>query len=372
MVTLESSKLFSRLPAAELKKLRELGREIQVPARQTIFHEGDSSDGLYLVKSGEVQISVLLNSGERRVLSHVPPGEIFGEMTLLDNAPRSASASTERNTSVHFVPREGMIELLKRSPEFALQLVQEVSARLREFNQKYIREVLQAERMALVGRFASSIIHDLKNPLTIINIAADLACLEKVTPEMRQTAQRRIAQQIERITDLVNDILDFTRGPASAPVLTETEYSQFVCGVIEQLQRDVLQKGISIEFENPPPAIKLPLNPARLTRVFYNLILNAIEAMPEGGKIKLRFELADDEVLTEIEDTGTGIPPQIADRLFEAFCTFGKTKGTGLGLCICQRTIEEHRGTISASNRPCGGAVFRFTLPRASGVAVTH
>jgi signal transduction histidine kinase len=86
--------------------------------------------------------------------------------------------------------------------------------------------------------------------------------------------------------------------------------------------------------------------------------------MPEGGRLKLRYHLTEDAVVTEIEDSGTGIAPEILDHLFEAFVTFGKPRGTGLGLSITQRIIEEHGGKISARNQPGGGAIFSFTLPR--------
>jgi len=316
------------------------------------------------VRAGQVQISVLVGAGEPRVLSHVLPGDVFGEMTLLDNAPRSASASAEGETTVYFVPREPMVEVLKRSPHLSLQLVQEICGRLREFNRQYLREVLQAERMALVGRFASSIVHDLKNPLTVITMATDLASLESATREVRQTAQERIARQVDRITGMVNDILEFTRGTPSVPAFTRADYGRFVKSVIEEIQRDMPLIAISIAWENEPPSFKLSINPARLARVFYNLILNAVDALPEGGTIKLRFQSIDKEIVTEIEDNGKGIAPSIAGHLFEAFSTHGKTKGTGLGLCICQRIVEEHGGRISARSQPGGGAVFRFTLPK--------
>ena len=107
----------------------------------------------------------------------------------------------------------------------------------------------------------------------------------------------------------------------------------------------------------------LPLNPKRLRRVFYNLIHNATDAMPGGGKITLRFRQAGGEVITEIEDSGPGIAPEIAEKLFDAFATYGKAHGTGLGLSISKKIIEDHRGRISARNEPGRGAVFSFALP---------
>lgn len=364
MVALESSKLFSRLPAAELKRIRAVARELQFAPGQEIFREGDAGDGVYVVKSGQVQISGVVGPGQSHVFAMILPGDMFGEMAMLDNQPRSAFASAAGETVVYFIPRDEIVALLKHSPDLAITLVQETSGRLREFNRQYVRKVLQAERMALVGRFASSIVHDLKNPLTIIGIASELACLENATPEMRKTAQERIAKQVDRITHLVDDILEFTRGSAVTPAFTEVDYGAFVKGLVEEFQHEVALKAVTIEFENPPPILKLSFNPHRLSRVFYNLILNAVDAMPEGGKIRLRFHITDSEVVTEIEDSGQGIPAEVRDQMFEAFVTFGKARGTGLGLSICKKILEEHQGKISARNQPDGGAVFAFSLPR--------
>src|SRR6185436_19655910 len=106
MVPLESSKLFSQLPAAELKQLRAFVREIPFPSGREIFKEGNPGDGVYVVKSGEVHISAVIGTGERRVFSTLVPGEFFGEMSVLDNLPRSACAIAETDSVLFFIPRE--------------------------------------------------------------------------------------------------------------------------------------------------------------------------------------------------------------------------------------------------------------------------
>ena len=364
MVSLESSKLFSQLPQTDLRKLQEVTREIHFKDGDQIFKEGDPGDGVYVVKAGAVQISGLLSSGQRQLFSRVLPGDVFGEMSVLDDLPRSATASAEKATTVFFVPRDPMVKLLRTSPDLAISLVQEISRRLREFNQQYMQQVLQAERMALVGRFASSIVHDLKNPLTIISMATDTACNETATPEMRLIARERIDRQVDRITSLVNDILEFTRGSQSNQAFTLVDYAGLCRSLIDEIQQEVLPKGVRIEWENEPPAVKLPLNPKRLSRVFYNLIHNAVDMMPNGGRVWIRFGVTDESVITEIRDNGPGIAPQVLDHIFDAFVTYGKQRGTGLGLSISQRIVEEHFGNLTARNHPSGGAVFTIVLPK--------
>src|ERR1043165_1091633 len=117
-------------------------------------------------------------------------------MAIIDNEPRSASATTAGETSVFYLSREVVYHLLERSPILAVSLIREFSHRMREFNKQYIDEALQAERLTLVGRFARSIVHDFKNPLNVIGLSAEMAAMERATPDMRQTAKNRIRKQI--------------------------------------------------------------------------------------------------------------------------------------------------------------------------------
>jgi len=363
MVTLESCALFRRLTPQELRLVQGAALEKKFSPDQEIFKEGDTGDGVYIVRDGAVQISGIVGKNVRHIFSTVRPGEIFGEMAVLENKPRSASALATVETSVFFIPRDAMLQLVESSPHLSLELLREISHRLREFNRQYIQEVLQTERLALVGRFARSIVHDLKNPLNIISITAEMAGMEKSTTELRRLSKLRIMKQVDRISDLVNEILEFTQGSSVTFVPAPMDYNIFVQQLVDEIRPEIDLKSATIEFENQPPAVKMLLNPKRLRRVFYNLIHNATDAMPGDGKIILRFSVVGNDVVTEIEDTGPGIAPEIADRLFDAFATFGKAHGTGLGLSICKKIVEDHHGRISARNEPGRGAVFSFALP---------
>jgi signal transduction histidine kinase len=364
VLPLEACKLFSSLSSEELASLNRVTRELSFAGGTEVFKEGDAGDALYVVKSGLVQISAVIGTGERQVLSRVPPGDMFGELAIIDDQPRSATAMPEVETVVYKVPRDAMVTMLARSPQFSFSMMREMTQRLREFNRQYIRQVLQAERMALVGRFASSIVHDLKNPLTIIGIAADMACDAKTSADARVLAQTRIRKQVDRISNMVSDILEFTRGAAAVhPTLSVTEYSEFARPVLDEIAREITGKGVTVELMASVPDTKVAINPRRLGRVFYNLMFNAVDEMPEGGKIKVHFHTTDTELVTDFEDTGKGIAPEILNKLFEAFETFGKVRGTGLGLSIAKRIVDEHQGRIYARNVPNGGALFGFTLP---------
>jgi signal transduction histidine kinase len=362
-MTLESIPLLRNLKSAELQALRLITQTRQIPAGTDIFLEGSPGDGLYFVKSGLIEISG--GKTDRRVFSRLGPGEIFGEMAVIEHATRSATASAAEESEVFFVPRGEMLPFIERSPGFGFALLQQISRRLREFDRVHLRELVETESLALIGRFAQGIVHDLKNPLSIISLSAEMFDMPGVSAEIRAKSQSRIRKQVERVTDMVGDILIFTQGTRSTSQLQRNDYRAFVLDHVNDLRSEAEMRSVQVELENVPPPVHVLFDPRRLSRVFFNLAGNATDVMLNGGKLIIRFSLGQNEVVTEFEDTGPGIPHEIADKLFQPFATHGKTKGTGLGLSICKKIVEDHGGKISARGEPGRGAIFSFTLPLA-------
>src|SRR6516165_4353750 len=162
---------------------------------------------------------------------------------------------------------------------------------------------------------------------------------------------------------MIGDILQFTQGADSGAAFAVTDYRQFIQELLPELGADAKVKSVRVELQNEPPSLRLRLDARRLRRVFFNLIHNATDVMPGGGSIFLRFQQHDWEVITELEDTGPGIAPEIADRLFQPFASHGKAHGTGLGLSISKKTVEDHGGRMSVRHEPGHGAIFSFMLP---------
>ena len=362
MVPLESAELLCLLQPEEMATLRPLAVERTFAAGQEIFREGDPGDGALVVKEGLVEISGQLNLDMRQAFSLIGPGGLFGEMAVIEQLPRSACATAIQPTTVYFLPRAEMLSLIERSPGLASALLQLISRRLREFNQHYLREVVQAERLAAVGRFARSIVHDLKNPLNIIGLTTDMFCKPDASPEMRASAQDRIHKQVGRINDLITDILQFSQGDQSI-AREPVNYEAFIASIMAEHLTELATKSVQLDLVDAAPTTVLSLDVKRLRRVFINLMLNATDAMPNQGKITLRFRQDAREVVTEIADTGPGIAPEMAEKLFQPFATHGKGHGTGLGLSICKKIVEDHGGRIWARNDPAGGAIFAFSLP---------
>ena len=364
MVSLSACKLFDGLSATELNTLRGLCRVESFPAGHEIFREGDPGDAVYVIRGGSVEISTAVSGSKAQIMSRLGPGEFFGEMSVIEFKPRSATATAAEPLVVYRIPAGEMLTFIHHTPDIAVNLMREISQRLRDFNVRHVQEISQAERLSLVGRFTRSIIHDLKNPLSIIGLTAEMVAAENAPAELRQQAAARIGKQVDRINELVGEILEFTHGSGGEAVLSPTDYAEFVRHAVGELQAELESNGVAIHFENEPPAVPLRLNPPRLRRVFQNLLHNAAQAMPAGGIVLLRFTLKEGRVITEVEDTGPGIAPEIAQRMFEPFATFGKKNGTGLGLAITKRIIEDHHGRIWPEQKAGRGAIFIFSIPR--------
>jgi len=364
MVELDGVPLFRDSSKKELEDLKEISIEKKFRAGAEIFREGDKGNGLYVIKSGSVEIVHFVDGTDaRHIFSQIGAGEIFGEMAVIELRPRSATAVAAEDTVVYFLPREEMRMLLQHAPALSFKMLEAISHRLRDFNQRHLREIVDAERLALIGRFAQGIVHDLKNPLSIIGLASEIFSLPHVNEETRAKTQGRIKRKVQRINDMVGDILIFTDSKKAENRFQPTDFRKFIFDLLNDLRADAEIKSTKIELENDPPPVTVPLDARRLKRVFHNLVGNATDFMLDGGKIFLRFKSAENEVTVEIEDTGPGIAPEIADKLFQPFATHGKSHGTGLGLSICKKIVEDHGGKIWTRNEFGRGAIFCFSLP---------
>lgn len=362
-MTQPDAKPFEGVLTEELKALEHAGQMRLFPTGETVFSAGEPGDGFYVVESGLVEITAVVGANEPRVLAAIGPGDFFGEMAVLDDGPRSATARAASETRTFFFNRGELLQLLDRQPRLALNLMRVFSNRMRASNKKYLDEIIQAERLAIVGRFAGTIVHDFKNPLQVIGLAAELACSEHTAPPMRHKAADRIARQVERMTNMLQELIEFTKPTGQRPALTPVNFARYMNVLAEEIRQEISERGVKIELVNPPPGIEVNVQPQRLSRLFYNLLNNAVDEMPDGGKIFLRFIVGAGELRVEVEDTGRGIAPEIAGTIFLPFTTHGKPHGTGLGLTICKKIVEDHGGRIWAHSAPGKGATFCFTLP---------
>jgi len=202
-----------------------------------------------------------------------------------------------------------------------------------------------------------SIVHDLRSPLTAISACAEML-LEQDLPAAQS---RRVASNIHRsagrMRELLTEFVSIVRGrmeaTANCDLLGILSASCEASGVTEH-------EGIEVVLDGST-RIEIPVVRTRIERVFLNLILNSMEAMPLGGTIRIAAREAGDSVVIEVEDTGPGIPPEIHNRLFEPFVTAGKKDGVGLGLMLSRQIVRDHGGELWTE--PAPGARFLLSLP---------
>lgn len=333
---------------------------------EILFSEGDPGDVVFILLAGRIEILARSVPGRAHRLAWLEPGDYFGEMAVFDGGPRSATARAPEGAEVLQVTGEVLLGVLKRCPSFAIALVRDASLRMRDFNRRFLQGLLKAERLSLVERLARTIVHDFRNPLNVIGIAADLAAEPAISAEGRREARDRIRRQVEVVNRMMQELLDFTRGTSSPRLTPRLPLSAALQDTLLELHSEAQRRGVRLDVAGPVPDVELRLDPPRLQRVFTNLAENAFDELTGrgDGRLQIQFEVSPIEVIIQLMDNGRGIPETVLSQMFEPFVTFGKAHGTGLGLAICDRIVSDHGGHIAVENGPGGGAIFRIHLPR--------
>jgi signal transduction histidine kinase/HAMP domain-containing protein len=220
-------------------------------------------------------------------------------------------------------------------------------------------QLIQAAKLAAVGELAANVAHEINNPLTTMLGYAQLLREENDVKSIKRDL-RIIESEALRARDIVQQLLEFSKKRELN--LEEVDINQTIADVLRFLSPKIKTPGLKIVNElNALPSIIGDEN--QLKQVLLNLINNAIQAMPKGGTLVVRTIQANGSVVVEVSDTGLGIPQEILQRIFEPFFTTKKDKGTGLGLPISYRIIEEHAGRIEVKSREKEGTTFKVILP---------
>ncbi len=223
-------------------------------------------------------------------------------------------------------------------------------------------ELIRQERISTIGRLSGSIVHDLRNPLAAIYGGAEMLVDADLPPAHVKRLAGNIYRASRRIQELLQDLLNVSRGKSGAP--EPCRLREVAAAACESLAATAEAQGAALTVEIPPE-IELPLERSRMERAFVNLIGNAIEAMPEGGEVRISAELDAGSVVVHVDDTGPGVAPEIRSKLFQPFVTAGKRNGLGLGLALTRQTVLEQGGDLWVGSAPRGGARFSLRLPGA-------
>jgi two-component system, NtrC family, sensor histidine kinase HydH len=234
--------------------------------------------------------------------------------------------------------------------------VKEVCQRLQDQE----RGLLRAEQLAAVGHLAAGLAHEIRNPLTGIKFLVEAALRPTNPSPLNAEDLRLIRQEIIRIERTIQGLLDYARTPP--PNRQRHDFRDLVTEATGIARGRAEAKPVDLHVEIPSDPLPATVDRDQILSLLTNLLFNAIEAAPPGGHIEIRANAAEGMLRVEVRDGGPGIDPTIADRLFTPFTTT-KITGTGLGLTIARRVALDHGGTLSATNRPEGGACFSVLLP---------
>lgn len=236
---------------------------------------------------------------------------------------------------------------------------------------KIQEEILRMDRLVSLGKLASGIAHELRNPLAGIKTTAQALGEEMSGEDSRREYLHRITKEIDRLNDLLKTFFSFAK-PQNLN-LVHCHIKEIINEIIPFLIKEIADKGIRFIETYHPKLSKIKVDKTQMHQVFLNLFLNAIQAMPNGGELKIEASpmvstspegLKQNFIKVVISDTGRGIPPHIVHKIFDPFFTT-KPKGIGLGLSITYQIIKKHVGTIKVESQWEKGTSFVINLPEA-------
>jgi signal transduction histidine kinase len=362
--------------------LQEVCHQIEYQPGEIIFEEGSHADRFYIVANGAVEVWKDYRIPEKDLLAVHERGHLFGEMALIDELPRSATVVAKNRTRLFYIDRLDFQTIIKNNSEIAISILKSVTDMVRSSNEYFVEnlrerarelektnqalqeaqeELLLRDRLSTLGKFSSLILHDIRNPLSVLRSMAEMIILNSGEPQKVERNAKRIITEADRLNQIASELLDYSRGEIRlnmSIVNLDRFFNAVLEAVEEKLQARDIKVATEINFSEP-----VIMDEQRMFRVFYNLADNARKAMPKGGTFSIKAYKADQTLKVEVSDTGVGMDPSIQRKIFDPFFSFSDEGGTGLGMSIVKSVIEAHNGTLFVTSKPNGGTTFRVTLP---------
>jgi signal transduction histidine kinase len=230
------------------------------------------------------------------------------------------------------------------------------TARLEEQSQ-------QREKLSSIGLLAAGVAHEVNTPLTGVSSYTQMLLGMLPETDPKHALLQKVRRQADRASNIVNNLLNFSR-TGSATEFTEVDVHRVLDDTLQLLEPQLRRSQIEIVRDYAPGLPHVYGNAGKLQQVFTNLLLNARDAIPEGGRITLKTTLLETDVQIEVADTGIGIAPENIAKIYDPFFTTkGVGRGTGLGLAVTYGIVQEHDGHIAVHSAPGHGTTFRITLP---------
>lgn len=372
---------FHAIPEASLHKIGYLCQEKRYERDSILFFEDMPGDCFFIVIEGELEIWKRYGKPDGVLLNVTGPGQPLGEMALIDEQPRSATVKARTPARVYVIQATDFNNLLLTDANICVSLLKAVTMMVRRSNEAHIidldrqnrelsrayrdlqalqDELVRRERLSVIGKFSSLILHDIRNPLSALRSRVELLKDNIDNGQDLGDSISRIKSDISRMESLAAEFLDYARG--------DIRLQMTVCSVDSLLERFRDAMGAKLEHFGVTLSIRnevsrsVILDADRILRALINAGENACKAMPNGGLIEITSKIEGETLLLDIHDTGHGMSKEFLDHIFEPFHS-ASAGGTGLGMIIIKSIVEAHKGSVTVSSEMERGTTVSISLP---------
>jgi signal transduction histidine kinase len=370
---------FPGIKPEEVQEIIMNSRIKTYPPQTVVCKEDAVEFTFYMILEGTFEVTKTINNAEKRLLKTLHPGDFFGEMALIHNAPRAATVKSVSDVVVLELDKQGFNRVLKLSPSVAMAMVGEISSRLRQNDQLAIEDLrLRATELAdayqklaeqdLARReFLTNLAHEVRTPLMIAS--GYLHALNKgmVPAEQSAATVETITRNVDQIATLTNDLLFLQEMELVLPAFQSVNIVSIVDAVIKKYDVKVQARELTLVVKGDRAVSNVHGDAQSLERAVTALVDNAIKFSAPKGEVSISFEEHDDQVEVSVQDHGIGIDPEIRPRIFDRFVHLEKSGdelygGLGIGLSITRQVIQQHKGTLEVESEPGKGSTFTISL----------
>ncbi|MCK5674020.1 MAG: cyclic nucleotide-binding domain-containing protein [Spirochaetales bacterium] len=347
-----------------------------------LFDEGDPADMFYIIMSGEVEVWKAYGTDDEDMLAIHGSGKLFGEMALIDNLPRSATVKTKTHTRLLQICEHDFQNMIRENSSVAFSIVRSLSSMVRKSNETFLEDLkdrnielekantdlktaheklIKKERLSNLGKFSSMILHDIRNPISTVKAYTELLLMDSSVPEKTIKYISNIKFETERINNLANELLDYSRGDIRLE-MNIVDLSNFLSTLKNSVQRRFSSSDIKIIFDNNFTD-HVVFDYERMMRVMMNLAENARKALGRKGVFSITAQKSKNSLQFIVKDNGEGMSPDIQKHIFEPFYSSSRGGGTGLGMVIVKNIVEAHEGELTISSSKGKGTEIKIDLP---------
>lgn len=386
---LRTASIFSSLKDEDIASIIAFSYQESFKPKEVVFFENTFPDKFYVILNGNVDVYRGFRTKEEQLVGQHGPGQVFGEMALIDDMPRSATVVASNRVDCLVIDRKDFLNLLHNNSRLSQSIIVSVSKIVRELNDTYVKalmdrntkleesyakleeayaelkavqeEGLRNERLSIIGKLSSVIFHDIRNPLSVINVLSNFLLLHKEDPVEIEKDIFKMRREIKRMERLAAEVLDFSRGDVRLN-LSLTTLERVFDQLRSSCQDALVKEGIDFSFDYDED-LSLVLDEERFVRVLINLVENGRKALAPKGRLSVLARKKDEHILFTVSDSGAGMDKNTLARVFEPFFSQADGGGTGLGMFTVKNIVDAHQGNIDISSEPGRGTDIHIAIP---------